>query len=93
MKCVISFGRYLPPVSNRITLIKIKHRPEDILEVERQIRYLVRDVGRKLHARNNRLYAERAEGALATEDTEPETKCSSLATVRFAIPRLVPTIF
>jgi len=93
MKSVISFPRSLPPVSNRITLIKIKHRPQDILEVECQIRHLVKDIGGKLQATNNRLYAERAEGGLATEDTEPESKCSSLSTVRFAILRLVPTIF
>jgi len=93
MKFVISFARSLPSVSNRITLVKIKHRPENILEVERQIRHLVRDIGRKLQVMNNRLYPERAEGALATEDTEPESKCSSLSTVRFAILRLVPTIF
>jgi len=93
MKSVIGFARSLPPVSNRITLIKIKHRPEDSLQVERQIRHLVRDIGRKLQATNNRPYAERAERALATEDTEPESKYSSLSTVHFPIPRLVSTIF
>jgi len=34
MMFVISFAHFLHPVSNRITLIKIKHNPEDILEVK-----------------------------------------------------------
>jgi len=74
-------------------LRNIKPRPEDTLEVEHQIRHQVRDIGRKLQTTNNCLYAKRAEGALATEDMEPESKYSALSTVRSAIPRLVPTIF
>ena len=90
---VVRFARSLPPVSGRITCIKTKHRPEDLVEVERQIRHLVRDIGRKLQATNDRLYAGRAKDALGAEDTEPERKCSSPSTVYFATPRLVLTIF
>ena len=89
---VVKFARSLPPVNSRITLIKTKHRQEDAVEVQRQLRHLVKDIGRKLQATIDRLYASQAEDALNAEDTEPESKCSLLFTVRFAI-RLVLNIF
>ena len=89
---VVKFARTLPPVNSRITLIKTKHRQEDVVEVQRHLRHLVKDIGRKLQATMDRLYAGQAMDALNAEDTDPESKCSSPSTVRFAI-RLVLTIF
>ena len=55
----IIFARSLPPVRGQIAGIKNKHRPEEVAEVERQIRHLVRDICRKLQAVVDRLNAER----------------------------------
>jgi len=40
---VLSFARSRTPVKGRIILIQTNHRPEDVDEVEHQIRVLVRD--------------------------------------------------
>jgi len=47
MDSVLSFARSLTPVKRRIKLIKTNHRPEDVDDVERQIRVLVRDTAKK----------------------------------------------
>jgi len=72
----LSFARFLTPVKGRIKLIKTKHRPEDVNEVERQIRVLVRDTGKKLWATNERLHAERAEDPIDAEVCDVQSKCS-----------------
>ena len=56
MDSVLSVARSLTPVKGRIKLIKTNHRPEDVDEVERQIRVLVRDKGKKLQATKDHLH-------------------------------------
>jgi len=67
MDAVLSFARSLTHVNGRIKLIKTNHCPEDVNEVERQIRVLVRDTAKKLQATNDRLHAERAEDLIDGE--------------------------
>ena len=93
LESVIIFARSLPPVKSQIARIKNKHRPEDVAEVERQIRHLVRDICRKLQATMDRLKAERGEAGLDAEDTEYQSRFSSPSTACFAILRLVLTNF
>jgi len=76
MDSVLSYARSLMPVKGRITLIKTNHRPEDVDEVERHIRVLVRDTAKKLHATNDRLHAERAEDPIDAEVCDVQSKCS-----------------
>jgi len=57
---VLSFARSLTPVKGRINLIKPNKRPEDVDEVEYQIRVVVRDTAKKFQATNARLPVERA---------------------------------
>jgi hypothetical protein len=70
-----SFARSLPPVRGHIAAIKKKHRPEDVVEVGRQLRVLVKDTARKLQTTLNRLKAEQVDEASDAEATEPESKC------------------
>ena len=81
MDSVLSFVRSLTPVNGRIKLIKTKHRPEDVDEVERQIRVLVRDTARRFRATNDRLHAERVEEPIDAEVCEIQSKCSPLCTL------------
>jgi len=60
MDSVLGFARSLTPVKGRIKLIKTDHCPEDIDEVECQIRVLVRDTAKKCQATNDGLHTERA---------------------------------
>jgi len=76
MDLVLSFARSLAPVKGQINLIKTNHRPEDVDEVERQIRVLVRDTVKKLQATNDRLHAERAEDPIDEEVCDVQSKCS-----------------
>jgi len=76
MDSVLSFARSLTPVKGRIKLIKTKHRPEDVNEVERQIRVLVRDTAKRLQATNDRLHAERPEDRIDAEVCDVQSKCS-----------------
>jgi len=76
MDTVLSFPRSLTPVKGRIKLIKTNHRPEDVDEVERQIRGLVRETAKKLQATNNRLHAEQAEDPIDAEFCNVQSKCS-----------------
>ena len=57
------FARALMPVKDQVVLIKIKHHPDDIKELTRQLRRLVKDSARKLHTSNlSRLAAARPGG-------------------------------
>ena len=76
MDSVLSFAPSLMPVKGRIKLIKTNHCPEDVDEVERQIRVLVRDTAKKLQATNDRLHAERAEDPIDAEVCDVQCKCS-----------------
>jgi len=78
---VLGFARSLTPVKGRIKLIKTNHRPEDVDEVQRQIRVLVMDTAKKLQATNNRLHTERAEDPIDAEVCDVQTKCSPLFTL------------
>ena len=80
MDSVLSFARSLTPVKGRIKLIKTNHRPEDVDEVERQIRVLVRNTAKKLQATNNRLHAERVEDAIDADVSDVQSKYSSPST-------------
>ena len=53
----VKFARTLPPVNCRIKLIKTKYRQEEVVEVQRHLRHLVKDIARKLQVTMNRLYA------------------------------------
>ena len=60
---VVIFACSLPLVNSRITLIKMKHRQEDAVEVQRQPKHLVKNIGRKLQATMDHLYVSQAEDA------------------------------
>jgi len=76
MDAVLSFARSLTPVKGRIKVIKTNHHPEDVDEVECQIRVLVRDTAKKLQAMNDRLHAERGEDPIDAEVCNVQSKCS-----------------
>jgi len=76
MDSVLIFARSLTPVKGRIKLIKSNSCPEDVDEVERQIRVLVRDTAKKLEATNQRLYEERAQDPIDAEVCDVQSKCS-----------------
>jgi len=76
MDSVLSFASSLTPVKGRIKLIKTNHRPEEVDEVECQIRVLVRDTAKKLQATNDRLHAEWAEDPIDAEVCDVQSKCS-----------------
>jgi len=67
MDFVLSFACSLTPIKGRIKLTKTNQRPEDVDEVERQIRVLVRDTATKLQAKKDRLHAERVEDLINAE--------------------------
>jgi len=81
MDWVLSLARSLTPVKSRIKLIKTNHRPEDVDEVKRQIRVLVRDTAKKLQETNDRLDAERAEDPIHAEGCDIQSKCSPTFTL------------
>jgi len=72
----LRFARSLTPGTARMKLIKTNHRPEDVAEVESQIRVLVRDRAKKLQATNDRLDAERAEDPIDAEVCDVQSGCS-----------------
>jgi len=76
MDSVLSFARSLTPVKGRIKLIKTNHHPEDVDEVARQIRVLVRNTAKRLHATNDCLHAERAEDPIDAEVCDVQRKGS-----------------
>ena len=51
------FARALTPVKDQVVLIKKKHHPDDVKELPRQLRMLVKDLPRKLHTSNVRRLA------------------------------------
>jgi len=72
----LSFAGSLTPVKGRIKLIKTHHCPEDVDEVESQIRVLVRDTAKKLQGTNDRLHAEPAEDPIDADVCDVQSKCS-----------------
>jgi len=62
VEAITVFARALPPVKDRVTHIKKSHHPDDVVELTRYLRMLVKDLARKLHTSNLRRIAERAGG-------------------------------
>lgn len=73
LESVLGFARSLQPVAARIKLVQTKHQADDVDEVERHLRILVKDTAKKLQTTNERRRAERAE---VGEVDEPLSKCS-----------------
>jgi len=63
VEAITVFARALPPVKDRVTHIKKNHHPDDVVELTRQLRMLVKDSARKLHTSNVRRIAECAGGS------------------------------
>ena len=61
------FARSLSPVKERLALIKKKHHADDVEELSRRLRMLVKDSARKLHTSNLRRMAERAGRKIVAE--------------------------
>jgi len=69
---ILLFARGLSPVKERIELIKRQHHADDLLELNRHLKILVRDAGMKLQTTKERQRAGRdGRGEL----TEPLSKC------------------
>jgi len=81
MDSVLSFARSLMPLKSRIKLIKTNHHPEDVDEVERQIRALIRNTAKKLQATTNSPHGERAEEPIDAEVCNVQSKCSPAFTL------------
>jgi len=61
-EAITVFARALPPGKDRITHIKKNQHPNDIVELNRHLRMLVKDSPRKLHTSNLHGIAEHAGG-------------------------------
>jgi len=69
---IISLARGLSPVRERIELIKRQHHTDDVWELIRHLKILVKDSAKKLQTSNERQRAERdGRGDVA----EPPSKC------------------
>jgi len=69
---ILLFARGLSPVKERIELIKRQHHADDLLELNRHLKILARDSGKKLQTTKERQNAGRdGRGDL----TEPPSKC------------------
>jgi len=51
---IVSFARSLSPVKERIELIKSQHHPDDVGELIRHLKILVKDSAKKLQTSNER---------------------------------------
>ena len=69
---VLLFARGLSPVKERIVLLKRQHHADDVLELNRHLRILVKDSAKKLQATNER---KRADHDGRGDVTEPPSKC------------------
>ena len=59
---VVVFATTLTPVKSRIKFIKNKHNPDDVKEIDRQLRILVKDTARKLQTAIEHESAKRRSG-------------------------------
>ena len=59
---ITAFTRALLRVKDRISQIKKKHHPDDVVELTRHLRMLVKDLAWKLHTSNLCRITERAGG-------------------------------
>ena len=62
---ILDFASALPPVKLQIKFVKKNHRADDVMEVSRQLRILVKDTDKKLRMAMEHDYAERAGEAVA----------------------------
>jgi len=69
---ILLFARGLSPVKERIELIKRQHHANDLLELNRHLKILVRDSGMKLQTTKER---QRAGRDGRGDVTEPLRKC------------------
>jgi len=76
MDSVLSFACSVMPVKGQIKLIETNHCPEDVDEVEHQIRVVVKNTAKKLQATNNHLRAERAQDPIYAEVCHVQSHCS-----------------
>jgi len=60
---VVAFARGLSPVAARTELVKNKHRADDLDELGRHLKILVKDAAKKLQTTNERHYVEWAGGS------------------------------
>jgi hypothetical protein len=59
---ITAFARAHPPVKARLELIQKSFHPDDVNELTRQLRFLVKDSARKLYTSNLLRMGERTEG-------------------------------
>jgi len=69
---ILLFARGLSPVKERIELMKPQHHTDDLLELNRHLKILVRDSGKKLQTTTER---QRAGRTGRGDITEPRRKC------------------
>jgi len=69
---ILLFARGLSPVKERIELIKRQHHTYDLLELNRHLKILVRDSGKKLQISKER---QRAGRDGRGDVTQPPRKC------------------
>jgi len=69
---ILLFAHGLSPVKERIELIKCKHHTGDLLELNRHLKIVVRDSGKKLQTTKER---QRAGCDGRSDVTEPPSKC------------------
>jgi len=69
---ILLFARGLSPVKERIQLMKCQHHADDLLELNRHLKTLVRDSGKKLQTTKER---QRAGCDGRGHVTEPASKC------------------
>jgi len=69
---ILLFARGLLPVKERIELIQCQHHADDLLELNRHLKILVRDSGKKLQTPKE---PQRAGSDGRDDVTEPASKC------------------
>jgi hypothetical protein len=58
----MAFARSRPPIRQRVELVEAEHRADDVVELLRHLRILVKDSAKKLQASNERHNAEQVGG-------------------------------
>lgn len=81
MESVIDFARSRPPIKQRVALVEAEHRADDVGELLRHLRILVKDSAKKLQASQERHKVERAGGG---EVVGPPSKSSPPLIFRYA---------
>ena len=69
----MDFARSRPPIKQRVELVEAEHRADDVGELLRHLRILVKDSAKKLQASQERHKVERAGGG---EVVGPPSKSS-----------------